>query len=128
MTTDVIFQFVDMEAQTILGAETSSKLSIMQRIHSAKSEIIANKEIPHDILHIYSKLFKGLGRLPGKHHIKIDHSVTPMVHSPRKVPVALKDKVKADLLRMQNLDVIVRQKQPTPWVNSTMTVIKPMVN
>ena len=48
-----------------------------------------------------------------------------MVHSPRKVQVSLKDKIKEELDRMEQTGVIVRQIEPTDWVNSMVAVIKP---
>ena len=60
--------------------------------------------------------------LTGKYSIKTDPSVIPTVHPPRKVPISLKDKVYEELQRMEQLGVIERQTEPTPWVNS-MTVV-----
>ena len=48
-----------------------------------------------------------------------------VIHPPRKVPVALKDRVKTELERMQKIGVVEKQESPTPWVNSMVTVIKP---
>ncbi|XP_056000463.1 uncharacterized protein K02A2.6-like [Ostrea edulis] len=45
--------------------------------------------------------------------------------SPRKIPLALKDKVKDELDRMEREGVIVKQREPTKWVNSMVTVTKP---
>lgn len=56
------------------------------------------------------------------HKIHIVKNVNPVVHPPRKVPVALKSRIKEELDRMEKLSVIVRQKEPTPWVNSMVTV------
>ncbi|CAC5387637.1 unnamed protein product [Mytilus coruscus] len=72
----------------------------------------------------YSDLFTGLGCLPGIHKIHVDDSSTPVVHPPRKVPVSLKGRIKIELDRMLKLGVIVRQKEPTAWVNSMVTVVK----
>ncbi|CAC5385605.1 unnamed protein product [Mytilus coruscus] len=73
----------------------------------------------------YRDLFKGLGCLPGTHKIRINKTVAPVVHAPRKIPIAIKDKVKAELDRMEDIGVIFKQQEPTQWVNSMVTVIKP---
>ncbi|XP_061185191.1 uncharacterized protein K02A2.6-like [Saccostrea echinata] len=46
-------------------------------------------------------------------------------HYPRKIPIAIEDKVKAELNRMTELGVVVKQEEPTDWANSMVTVIKP---
>ena len=48
-----------------------------------------------------------------------------MVHAPRKVPVALHDRVKEELQRMENDGVIKKQEEPTDWVNSMAIVETP---
>ena len=63
--------------------------------------------------------------MPIKHKIRIDDSVEPVVHPPRRTPIALRDKIKAELERMTDLGVIEKQEEPTPWVNSMVTVLKP---
>lgn len=90
------------------------------RVHSVSKDL--SKE---NLLKSYEDVFKGLGELPGKHHINIDDTVTPVIHPPRKVPVALRDKVKTELQRMEQLGVIARQDEPTDWVHSLVTVRKP---
>ena len=48
-----------------------------------------------------------------------------MVHPPRKVPVSLKEKIKEEIDRMEKAKVVVKQEEPTDWVNSMVAVIKP---
>ena len=72
----------------------------------------------------YSDVFKGLGCLPGEHTIVVDKNVTPVVHACRKIPFALRDKVKAELDRMEKLGVISKVDEPTEWVSSLVVVTK----
>ncbi|KAI4884219.1 hypothetical protein NFI96_005617 [Prochilodus magdalenae] len=60
----------------------------------------------------------------GSHHIQLDKDVPPVIHPPRKVPVALKNRVKEELNRMEDIGVIAKQTEPTDWVNSMVTVDK----
>ena len=78
----------------------------------------------HELLKGYDELFTGLGCLPGEHTIEIDRSYTPVIHPPRRVPLALKEQIKEELQRMEDAGVIVKQTEPTDWVNSMVTVIK----
>ncbi|XP_033756200.1 uncharacterized protein K02A2.6-like [Pecten maximus] len=84
-----------------------------------------NDTIPADIMNEYGPLFKGIGCMLGQHKIQIDPSVKPVVHPPRKVPLALKSKVKAELDRMESEGIVIKQTEPTPWVNSMVSVAKP---
>lgn len=81
--------------------------------------------LPEDIVKSYRHLFKGLGCLPGMHTIQVDKTISPVVYPPRKIPIAIKDKVKAELDGMTDMDVVVKQEEPTDWINSMVTVIKP---
>ena len=47
------------------------------------------------------------------------------MHAARKVTVALREKVKAELDRMEKLNVINKEDEPTKWVNSMVVVPKP---
>ena len=78
-----------------------------------------------DITEEYADSFKGLGCLPGEFKIKLDPSVPPVVHGPRKVPVELRDRVRVELQRMENDGVIKKQEEPTDWVNSMVIVETP---
>ncbi len=78
-----------------------------------------------DILNEYKDVFTGLGCIPGLHNIQLNLDIAPVIHAPRKVPIALKDRVKMELKLMEDLGVIVKQTDPTEWVNSMVMVVKP---
>lgn len=59
-----------------------------------------------------------------KSHLNLDETVTPAKYPSRKIPVALRNKVKTSRLRMEQLGVIAKQDQPTDWVHSLITVRK----
>ncbi|KAL1262289.1 hypothetical protein QQF64_007554 [Cirrhinus molitorella] len=68
---------------------------------------------------------KGLGCIEGQQHIKLKHDAQPVIHPPRRVPVALRNKVMEELERMEKMDVIERVVEPRAWVNSMVTIWKP---
>ena len=51
-------------------------------------------------------MFKDLECLDDHYHLKIDASAAPVVHPTRKVPFALKDRIKAELDRMGTIGAI----------------------
>ncbi|XP_021341363.1 uncharacterized protein K02A2.6-like [Mizuhopecten yessoensis] len=84
-------------------------------------------KLPFDkksVLSEYSDVFTGIGQFPGNCTIHINPDVQPVVNPPRKVPIALRDKLKAELERMVQAEVIVEVNEPTPWVNSLVVVEK----
>ena len=121
-TYTVKFQIVKMEqAETILGAETCTEMNLIQRINSLNKQ----SHVPQDIQKAFPHVFHGLGCLPEKHHITVDENIESTIHAPRKIPLAIKSKVKKELENMEKQDVIVKQREQTDWVNSMVTVIKP---
>ena len=67
--------------------------------------------------------FTGTGKLPGQYNIEVDPNVKPKIHPPRKVPVALKEKIKKELDRLESQDIIAPIKdEATPWVSSMVVV------
>ena len=67
---------------------------------------------------MYPDRFDGIDRFEGQNHIVIDPDVLPVVHTPRKCPIHIKDDVKKDLDEMVNLGVIKPVTEPTDWVSS----------
>ena len=60
-----------------------------------------------------TNVFKGLGSLDGDYHMQIIGSVAPVVHLPRKPPFALKERLKAELDRMETIGAITKVTKPT---------------
>jgi hypothetical protein len=108
-----------MDSTAILGLDACQSLGLIQRIDSLKPEI------PIDVKLEYPDSFEGLGCLPGVVQIKVDPNAKPVVHAPRKIPVALRKKVKAELSKMEKEGVIAKQTEPTDWVNSMVVVETP---
>ena len=49
----------------------------------------------------------------------------PVIHPPRRVPVATRDKVKQELERMEKHGIVAKVMEPTDWVNSMVVIHKP---
>ena len=77
----------------------------------------------------FGDVFKGQGCMEGKLHLEIDKTVTPVINPPRRVPFALKAKLKSELDRLEGLEMIREVKEPTDWVSSLVVWLKsPMEN
>lgn len=70
-------------------------------------------------------MFKGTGKLPGKHKIKLKENAEPVIHPARKVPVALKERLREKIEDLIKEGIIRKIEEPTEWVNSLVIVEKP---
>ena len=77
------------------------------------------------VLKEFANVFEGTGKLQGKYHLELDENATPIVYPPRKVPVAIKERLRNELERLTKMDIIKPVSTPTPWVSSLVTVVKP---
>ena len=68
-----------------------------------------------------------LGALPGTVHLEVEQGATPVVAPPRRVPTSLKKKLKEELNRLQQLEVIAPINEPTLWVSSLAVAVKKSV-
>ena len=58
------------------------------------------------------------GKVAGEYHIRIDESATPVQDPPRRVPVALQEKVKQKLEEQSQQDIIEPVITPMRWISS----------
>ena len=65
-----------------------------------------------------------LGTLSGEVCLRVDNSVVPIVMPARRVPVAVREKLRAELDRLVGLGVITPVHQPTPWVSQIVVTQK----
>ncbi|XP_056880704.1 uncharacterized protein LOC130521067 isoform X1 [Takifugu flavidus] len=68
---------------------------------------------------------KGIGLFPGECTIHLDPKAIPVVHPPRRVPIALRKRLKMELQNMEKQQVIIKVTEPTEWVNSMVAAEKP---
>ena len=77
-----------------------------------------------DLIKEFPDLFQGIGRFPGEYKIWLHHDAHPVIHAPRKCPIALHPKVKEHLNKMECLGVITHVDKPMDWVSSITYVQK----
>ena len=87
--------------KSILGAKASQLMNLLivnkENIFTAESSI---KEVPRfitkqQLIEEYPEVFQGQGILPRTLHLEIDESISPVQLPTRKIPLAVKDKLKA---------------------------------
>ena len=57
--------------------------------------------------------------------LAINREVTPIAQKPRRIPYPLKDKVRAKIDELLNLDIIERVSGPTTWVSPAVIAPEP---
>ena len=56
--------------------------------------------------------------------MEVDSSVPPVVHPPRKIPIALLEPPREKLTEMEEDGIIVKEEEHTPWVSSMLVIDK----
>ena len=73
----------------------------------------------------YDECFGKIGMLKTSYCIELKDDVTPVIVPPRKIPVALKDRLKEELTKMEDMGVIEKVEKATDWVNALVVAEKP---
>ena len=71
-----------------------------------------------DLIKAYPDRFEGIGKFPGTYHIYLKEDAIPVVHQPRKCPIAIRPLVDKKLDKLLEQEVIVQVTEPTDWVSS----------
>ena len=132
-TYQIEFVVVDDDQSTpILGNPAMQQMDLVrvqhQNVMTVNTEVQRGSQGPlsmEEVLKEYSDVFQGTGKLKGQYKLEIEENAKPVVHLPRRVPVALKGKLKRELERLQSLGIIEKVIEPTPWVSSLVIVQKP---
>ena len=124
---NVEFVVVKGNYTPLIGSRASQQMNLVtvhqeniQQVTTDTQNLTLNQVIEE-----FGDVFKGQGCMEGKLHLEIDETVTPVINPPRRVPFALKDKLKSELDRLEGLQMIRKVKEPTEWVSSLVVVEKP---
>ena len=66
----------------------------------------------------------GVGALAGEYHMVLDESTRPVQHPPRKVPVAIRERLRETLEDLEKRATNAPVTTPTPWISSMAVVPK----
>ena len=114
----VSFVVTDTKSPPLLGLQACQQLKIVKRVWAVNSS-------EPNLIQQYEDVFGEIGCLKEDYHININPEVKPVIHPPRKIPLSMLEKLRAELERMKKLDVIDKVDEPTDWVSSLVIVEKP---
>lgn len=124
---DLRFQVVNSTNKPLLSAETCEQLELLkfevdleESIHVVKNSLLTRDRILRD----YRDVFEGLGHI-GDTKIVTDPNMKPVQHSPRRVPVALRERVKSKLDDLEKKGIVEKVTAPTEWISSMVVVTTP---
>ncbi|XP_037872900.1 uncharacterized protein K02A2.6 [Bombyx mori] len=112
------FYVVKFKTTNVLSYKAAVQLGLINKVENISKEYVVQD------IGEYKDLFHGLGKLNYVYKIKLTDNCAPVVEPPRKIPFKLVDKVKNELDRLEQLDVIKKVQEPTEWVNSMVIVKK----
>ncbi len=103
--------------QPLLGRPAIEALELLVRADSITVE---------DVKKQYPKLFDGLGTFEGEYDIVLKEDAKPVaLYAPRRVAIPLLGKVKEELRKMEDMDVITPITEATDWCSGLVVVPKP---
>ncbi|CAC5379318.1 unnamed protein product [Mytilus coruscus] len=125
----VKFIVVDDKYTPLLGAKAIQAMNLIkiqfQNIMVCDSQNATGISSMESIISEYSDVFEGEGTFKGALKLEIDESIPPVKSPLRRIPIALKPKLKTELQRLEKLGVIKPVDTPTDWVSSLVIVKKP---
>ena len=107
----------------IIGLDTCLQLDLIRTAAEVKTMQLRIDE--EWIVQHYGEVFTGLGEMPGEYEIRIDESVHPVQHRPRRTPVMLKEDVIKKIKELEAAGVVSRVDEPTDWISSLVAFRKP---
>ena len=130
------FYVVDVTGPAILGLRGSTQLNVVT-IHTVEPTRPPSGEPPmsepqtqyslnsiEDLQRIWPDQFDRIGNFKGPATIHLKENATPYIDAPRKCSIHLKNKLKAELDRMEADGVIRKVTHHTDWCSSITTSMK----
>lgn len=117
------FFVVTRDVPTTVSGRVSEDLGIIKLLAVVTQD--ENATHLYEVAEPFRDVFCGLGKLGNfTYHMKLKSPARGVVRPARKVPLALQEKVKAELDKMKSDGVIREVTDPTEWCSPMVTVVK----
>ncbi|XP_062556988.1 uncharacterized protein LOC134221827 [Armigeres subalbatus] len=133
----LILQVVDVDHRPLLSAKASRELGLVKFCEavcfegarvlpngqsSTEEQLNIYRVQAQNIVAGYPNLFNGYGKFPGTVALEIDSSVPSSVQPPRRIPIAMRGKLKEELEALERDGIIVKEPHNTSWVSNLVIV------
>lgn len=115
------FDIVHTNAPPVLGMRACLDLDLVRLIHM----VDVQPKTLTDPTDEFADVFQGIGLFPGECTLHLKPDATPVVCPPRRIPYALRERLKGELDEMVKNDIIEKVTEPSEWVNALVVVEKP---
>jgi hypothetical protein len=120
------FKIVEFDHLPLLSEESCRRLRLIKYCKSIYSNPVSileeGRAQSFAIMDKYKTVFEGLGKFPGKISLEVDENVKTVVAKPRRISLAYRDKMKAELDRLEESGIIRKVEEPTDWVGNVAIV------
>ena len=116
---------------SLLGAKASQQMRLLSI--NRNNIVVVETQSPgkveaailkESMLEEFADVFVGEGKLEGDLHLENDPCVTPVQLPTRKVPIAVKEKLKKELSGLEELCVIKSVNVPTDSISAMVVTVK----
>lgn len=124
------FEIVRSGQRPLLSGETSERLGLLHFTIPEELLMVGHGSsgplTRQQLVHAYTDVFNDpVESLPGDVHFELDPNVAPVQASPRNVPVAFRDAVKAQLDKYEADGHLTSVSEPTDWISNMVIVKQP---
>ena len=127
-TIPTTFVVIDGPGDILLGKTSSELFGAIHFDTTLHTNSVTNEDQAFrlSLQQHFPAVFEGVGKLRGHQTtIHIDPTVTPVAQRPRRVPFALRPKVRDHLKDLMEKDIIEKVDGPSPWVSPVVVTPKP---
>ncbi|XP_058444113.1 uncharacterized protein LOC131425874 [Malaya genurostris] len=133
----LMLRVVDVDHRPLLSARASCELGLVKFCNavsfgepmtstksSQSTEQLFNiyRVKAKEIIDSHQLLFSGYGKFPGTVSLEVDDCIIPSIQTPRRVPIALRSKLKKELDKLEQERIIVKETKHTEWVSNIVIV------
>lgn len=126
------FQVVDIDHGPLLFANCCTELGLIKYCNKVQVKYNENNDDKLNALRKKSELiikknddiFEGYGLLAGEIELEIDMNIKPVIQPARRIPMALRTRLKVELEKLVTDGIIVKEEDNTDWVSNIFVVQK----